>query len=138
MKKVIYIPDPRLRTPCDEVTNIDSSIIRLVEDLKLTLIAEEGLGLAAPQIGECKRVFVFWRELDSGEKVIQEVINPKLKLSSEKIDSEEGCLSVPGYRDIIKRSANVVLTGFGLNSEEVKLNLSGLEARCAQHENDHL
>ncbi|MEM4379876.1 MAG: peptide deformylase [Thermoplasmatales archaeon] len=138
IKPLVIYPDPRLRVKCEAVSEINSEIVQLVQDLKDTLIHEEGLGLAAPQIGVLKRVFVFRRRVNDEYDEIQEVINPVLELGGDMIDSEEGCLSIPGYRDTIRRHGAVNLKGINLSGQELCFSLSGLEARCAQHENDHL
>ncbi|MCS6961162.1 MAG: peptide deformylase [Deltaproteobacteria bacterium] len=137
VRQLVLYPEPILRKVSKEVNSLNEEIFTLVADLKETLLAEQGLGLAAPQIGVAKRVFVFRRKLIDGE-IVQEVINPVLELRGRTIDSEEGCLSIPDFREVIKRRSVAVLRGIDLNGNDILLELEGLEARCAQHELDHL
>jgi len=137
VRKLVLYPSQQLREVAQEVSDLKGAT-SLVQDLKDTLVAEEGLGLAAPQIGVSARVFVFWRNDGSGGKLIQAVINPKVTYLGAKIDSEEGCLSIPGYRDVIKRNSRILVSFFNEQGEDIKLELEGLEARCFQHELDHL
>ena len=136
-RNLVLYPSPQLREISQEVSDLRSAK-SLLQDLKDTLVAEEGLGLAAPQIGVLARVFVFWRNDGSGGKFIQTVINPKVTFLGTKIDSEEGCLSIPGYRDVVKRNSRILVSFFNEQGEDIKLELEGLEARCFQHELDHL
>ncbi len=136
-KKIIFYPENVLRTKAAEINQIDKEVKKLVTDLKDTLVKEEGLGLAANQIGVPLRVFVFWLS-DQENQFIQEVINPTIKPIGGYIPSEEGCLSIPGFRDTIKRVNEIELTGLNLNGELFTIKLEGLQSRCAQHELDHL
>ncbi len=126
--------DPVLRTPAEPVVDFDKELRRLVRDLTETLLAAEGAGLAAPQLGVGLRVFAF--DVDD---VVGHVINPVLEFpDEEEQDGEEGCLSIPGIYFDTKRRMNAVATGFNEYGDPVRLIGTGRMARCVQHETDHL
>ena len=126
--------DPVLRTPADPVVTFDKELRKLVKDLTETLQAQEGAGLAAPQIGVGLRVFAF-----DVEDVVGHLINPELHFpDEEEQDGPEGCLSIPGIYIDTKRRMNVVAKGFNEFGDPVRLVGTGMMARCAQHETDHL
>jgi peptide deformylase len=126
--------DPVLRTPADPVVDFDKELRRLVRDLTETLLDAQGAGLAAPQIGVPLRVFVF--DVDD---VVGHLVNPELEFPDEEEQvGQEGCLSIPGVYIDTKRRQNVVAKGFNEHGEPVQIVGSGMMARCAQHETDHL
>jgi peptide deformylase len=126
--------DPVLRTPADPVVDFDAELRRLVADLVETMQDQDGAGLAAPQLGVGLRVFVF--DVDD---VVGHLVNPVLEFpDDEEQDGPEGCLSIPGIYVDTKRRMNVVASGFNQHGDPVRLVGSGLMARCAQHETDHL
>jgi peptide deformylase len=131
--QVLKIPDETLRTRSAPVAKINSGIIRVLDNMRDTLYAEQGLGLAAPQIGVLKRIIV----IDTGEQYI-ELINPEItSREGEKIGTE-GCLSVPGIIGRVARSLHVKARGLNRQGEEVELSASDLLAKALQHEIDHL
>lgn len=125
--------DPVLRRAADEVTEIDGRLARLAEDMLTTMYGAPGLGLAAPQIGVRKRVFVY--DIGEGPEVL---VNPTIAESDGEWCYEEGCLSVPGYTFEIVRPKQVHLTGLDLDGNEVSMEADELLARLFQHELDHL
>jgi peptide deformylase len=126
--------DPVLRTPADPVVDFDAELRKLVADLTDTMREQEGAGLAAPQLGVGLRVFAF--DVDG---VLGHLVNPVLDFpDDEEQDGPEGCLSIPGIYVDTKRRMNVVASGFNEYGDPVRLIGSGLMARCAQHETDHL
>lgn len=126
--------DPVLRTPADPVVEFDKQLRTLVADLMRTMRAEGGAGLAAPQIGVGLRVFTFDTEDASGH-----LVNPVLEFpDDEEQDGPEGCLSIPGVYVDTRRRQNVIARGRDMYGEEIQIVGSGLLARCAQHETDHL
>jgi peptide deformylase len=127
------IGDPVLEEPATNVADIDGALVRLVDDMFDTLYEAAGLGLAAPQIGVRKRLFV--HDYDDVPRVL---INPVIVESDGEWEFAEGCLSVPGlYFDII-RPKRVLVRGLDLDGNEVSIEADGLEARLYQHELDHL
>ncbi len=125
--------DPVLRTPAEEVKVIDGDLARLAEDMLQTMYEAPGVGLAAPQIGVQKRIFVY--DIGDGPST---VINPRIVERSGEWEYEEGCLSVPGLSWPIKRAARVHLIGWDLAGRELSLEGEDLLARVFQHETDHL
>lgn len=125
--------DPVLTMRAAEVTTIDESIHRLVEDMLETMYDAPGVGLAAPQIGVSKRVIVF--DYGEGPKVM---INPELAETSGEWEFEEGCLSVPGKFWPISRPGFARVRGTGLDGTPVEFGGDELLGRVLQHEVDHL
>jgi peptide deformylase len=125
--------DPVLRTPAAEITDIDADLVRLADDMVQTMYEAPGVGLAAPQIGIQKRLFVY----DVGEGPFA-VVNPRITERSGDWTYEEGCLSVPGLSWPIVRAAQVHLTGWDLDGNELSVEADELLARVFQHETDHL
>jgi peptide deformylase len=128
-----FFGDPVLATPSLEVVTFDKELRNLVKDLTDTMLDAGGAGLAAPQIGVSLRVFTW-----NIDEEIGHLINPKLQLSSEEQEGDEGCLSFPGLVYDCKRSMSVVAQGFNMHGEPVEIVGSELMARCIQHETDHL
>lgn len=129
--------DPVLRTPADPVTRFDATLARLCADMHQTMDEVDGVGLAAPQVGTGLRVFVYHVGEDRGT-----VCNPCIDLSPaeglEPDDGSEGCLSVPGLGFRLPRPAAVTLTGVDEHGDALRIEATGLLARCLQHETDHL
>ncbi len=125
--------DPVLRARAEPVTAFTSDIGRLIDDMLETMYEAPGVGLAAPQIGVSKRVFVF----DAGEGPY-EMVNPEIVASSGEWEYEEGCLSVPDKFWPITRAAFVRARGFDRNGDPVEHAGDDLLGRVLQHELDHL
>lgn len=129
-----------LHRRCAEVTVFDDALQQLVADMFASMAAAEGVGLAANQIGVDARVFVVDCPDATGSNVVAHVVNPVLHLPEGReleIDSE-GCLSVPGVRADVGRLTTASVTGVDMYGETIKLDGTGLLARCLQHETDHL
>ena len=127
--------DPVLKQRAAEVTEVDGRLAHLVEDMIVTMYEAPGLGLAAPQVGVQKRLFVYDLQDGEGAKVI---VNPTIHESRGEWEYDEGCLSVPGLAWPIVRPKEVHLTGYDLDGNEVSLEADELLARLLQHELDHL
>jgi peptide deformylase len=125
--------DPVLKQRASEVENLDGSLARLAEDMIATMYAAPGVGLAAPQVGVQKRVFVY--DIGEGPQV---VVNPVIDEARDEWTFEEGCLSVPGLSWPIVRPKEVHLTGYDLEGKEVSVDADELLGRVFQHELDHL
>ena len=126
--------DPVLTQRSAEVTDLDGTLARLVDDMIETMHDAHGLGLAAPQVGVQKRLFVY--QLEDREPVA--IVNPTIVESSGEWEYEEGCLSIPGLYFPIVRPKEIHLTGWDIDGNEVFIEADELEARCFQHELDHL
>jgi len=134
MREIRVIPDPVLRTPCDEITTIDDRVRSLVADLVETVDYEGRAGLAANQIGVNLRAFSWNIEDEIGY-----ILNPKIvELSDEIQDGDEGCLSVPGLWYPTRRAWYARVVGMDLDGNEITVEGTELMARCLQHETDHL
>lgn len=132
---VIY-PDPILSRKCVEVTDFSGELQQLVADMLETMYHEEGIGLAAPQVGANVRVFVSDVSRDGSGPLC--VINPVIVQREGTIQMEEGCLSIPDYRAKVTRSARVQVEGFDPTGAPLVVEAEGLQAVCMQHEIDHL
>lgn len=126
--------DEALRKKSTEVEVITEEILEILENMVETMHDVKGIGLAAPQVGVNKRMFV----LDIGDGKIRKVINPKLEYFGDVIECEEGCLSVPGIYRGVKRPERVVITYLDVNGETVVEDATELLGRAFQHEYDHL
>jgi peptide deformylase len=132
--QIRYFGDPVLTQRSTEVADLDGSLAQLVDDMVETMYEARGMGLAAPQIGIQKRLFVY--QLDGGDPVA--IVNPVIAETRGEWEYEEGCLSIPGLYFSIVRPKEVHLTGWDINGNEVSIEADELEARCFQHELDHL
>ena len=127
--------DPVLKQRAAEITDVDGKLAKLVDDMIDTMYAAPGAGLAAPQVGVQKRLFVYDAGDDEGAKAI---INPEIVESGGEWEYEEGCLSVPGLFWPIVRPKQVLLKGYDLSGNEISIEADEFEARIFQHELDHL
>ena len=126
--------DPVLTQRAAEVTDLDGSLVHLVGDMVETMHEARGLGLAAPQVGVQKRLFVY--QLEGRDPVA--IVNPTIAGSRGEWEYEEGCLSIPGLFFPIVRPKEIHLTGWDINGNEISIEADEIEARCFQHELDHL
>ena len=145
IKQVLRLGDPRLLRPASEVTEFNQPDLDiLIKDMFDTMKAEEGAGLAAPQIGVGLRVVIFGfdsnpRYPESGAVPRTVLINPEITpLSDAMEDGWEGCLSVPGMRGVVSRFSHIRYTGFDASGTPVDVIAQGFHARVVQHECDHL
>ena len=135
IRKVLTIPDDNdfLRKKSRDVTMIDDRILTLLDDMKETLYAENGVGLAAPQVGILRRVVV----IDVGEGLI-ELINPVIVYKKGEHINAEGCLSIPGRSGTVSRPEKVRVRAIDRNNKEFTIEGEGLLAIALCHEIDHL
>jgi peptide deformylase len=126
-----------LRKKAEAAPEVTDDLRALIESMFETMYAEEGVGLAAPQVGRSVRVFVV--DVEEGEtRVKQAFVNPVIVEREGEIVGEEGCLSIPGLRADVKRSARVVVEALDAGGTPFRLEAEGLVARALQHEQDHL
>ncbi len=140
-KVVRYLNNANLEKPSESVTEFDTpELHQLVDDMFETMYASHGLGLAAPQIDVQKRITVIdisGGEPDiPGEKIV--LINPEIVIKEGKQTGEEGCLSIPGFREPVKRFKRVTVKAKNAKGEDIELSGEDLLARAMQHEIDHL
>ncbi|MFI7610777.1 peptide deformylase [Nonomuraea terrae] len=140
MREIRIVGDPVLRTPAEPVTDFDRELRRLIDEMFEAMYAVEGVGLAGPQIGVSRRLFVY--DI-SGRK--GHVINPVLTVDDpEEVLDEEGCLSVPDRRTrrpiyaTVGRASGVTVEGVDRLQRPVRVKARGSLARCFQHETEHL
>jgi len=138
-REIIAIPDKRLRLKSEPVAKIDDSIRVLAEEMFEAMYAAPGIGLAAIQLGEPKRVITMDLAKKDDPKEPQVFINPEILWTSEdKSVHEEGCLSIPEYYEEVERPAEVKVRYLDLDGKSHEIEASGLLATCLQHEIDHL
>ena len=135
--EILEFPDPRLRTKAKPVKSFDKKLQTITENMLETMYQAQGIGLAATQVDIHQAIIV----LDVSEEADspQVFINPSV-VSTEGPDFEfeEGCLSVPGFRDMVTRPEKVTIKAYDIKGVEFKKECEGLLAVCIQHEMDHL
>ena len=138
LRTVLVYPDPALKVKARSVAKVDDGIRRLVKDMVETMYAEECVGLAAPQIGESKRILVVdTSSRQPGEK-LRVFINPELVSAEGRTKYAEGCLSIPGENEEIERFGQVTVRALDEKGQPFELVAEGLLAIALQHEMDHL
>jgi peptide deformylase len=139
---IITLPHPVLKKRASEVEAITPEILALLSDMAETMYAAPGIGLAANQVGMLVRAIVI--DVDDPEEEDEEkygllkLLNPEIISHSGRIDSEEGCLSIPEVRETIQRHEIVTVQAINEKGEEIEVTANGMMSRCLQHEIDHL
>ena len=136
--EVLKYPHPILKQKAEPIAEITPEILQLAESMLETMYENEGIGLAAPQVGELKRLVVIDLTGPEVREAPMILVNPELELLGEDIESEEGCLSVEDYRNIVKRKERVRLKARSLTGTSIEMDADELFAVCLQHECDHL
>ena len=137
LRKILEFPDPRLRTIAKPVETVEDSIRTLIDDMFETMYEAQGIGLAATQIDVHLRVVVIDLQDDEHEPLV--MINPEFDTLTKEIDEmQEGCLSVPGIHEVVKRPEHIRLKALDREGNPYELEATGLFAVCIQHECDHL
>lgn len=139
LRNILIHPDPRLKKRCAEIDSVDAEIRKLADDMLETMYDAPGIGLAAPQIGVLKRLFVMdvSAKDESGAPMV--LINPEIAWLSDEMNTyEEGCLSIPEIFDEITRPAQVRMRYLDIDGKAHEDEFDGLAATCVQHELDHL
>jgi peptide deformylase len=134
--QILEYPDPRLRTRAKPVEAFDAALARQVEDMFETMYAAPGIGLAATQVDFHKRLIVM--DVSEGKSNPQVFCNPEILTREGEGITEEGCLSVPGIFDEVKRAATIRARAQDVKGKFFEVDLEGLAAVCLQHEMDHL
>jgi peptide deformylase len=141
VRPVVIWPDERLRQPSVAITTVDASVRALYQDLVDSMYAENGLGIAALQLGDPRRMFIVEPRLAGRPETDPPVafINPEvIETSEEQQDSEEGCLSFPEVYIKVKRPMRCKVRAMGMDGAVFEVEGEALFARCMLHENDHL
>lgn len=130
-----FAPDGVLRRQAIKLTKIPQSLKKLTADMVDTMLAENGVGLAANQVGALQKVAVI--QMPEWDEAMV-LINPEILKREGEREVEEGCLSIPGYRGLVKRSMSVRARALGLDGKVIRIKAEGLLAQALEHETDHL
>ena len=136
IRKIIYLPDPRLRKVSKNVEKFDDNLKNLVSDMFETMYDARGVGLAAPQIGINLKLSVIDVKGDKKEQLV--IINPEVIEAKGVEKYQEGCLSVPGAYDTVERAQWVKVSALDIEGNRFEIEADGLLGECLQHEIDHL
>lgn len=134
---ILEVPDPRLKTVSEPVTEFDDKLQTLIDDMFETMYDAPGIGLAATQVDVHQRLLVIDVSEDHSEPLV--FINPEVEVLDDTLgEYDEGCLSVPGFYETVNRPRRIRVTALDRNGEAFTRELEGLLAICLQHEIDHL
>ena len=133
---ILEYPDPRLRKIAATVPVVTTEVRKLVRDMAETMYAAPGMGLAATQVDVHKRIIVI--DVSEARNELKLFINPEIVAAEGEAQCEEGCLSVPGYYDTVRRYARITVRAQDEQGEPFELSADGSLAVCIQHEMDHL
>ena len=133
---ILEFPDPRLRTRAEAVTEFDENLKTLVSDMFETMYQAPGIGLAATQVNVHKRLLVMDISENRNDPLV--LINPEILDAQGEEEMDEGCLSVPGYYETVRRAENIKVRAQDQDGEFFEIDADGLKAVCIQHEMDHL
>jgi len=136
LRTILHYPDPRLRRRALPVGEVNDAVRQLVDDMAETMYAAPGIGLAAIQVDEAKRILVI--DISESRDQLKVFINPEILDHDGEQTFEEGCLSVPGVFDEVTRPAFVKVRALDRDGKPFELEARGLLATCIQHEIDHL
>jgi len=138
VREILIWPDPRLKEKAVPVDAVDAGVRALIDDMFETMYAADGVGLAAPQIGVLQRIVVVDTSGSDEDVAPFAMINPEIVETEGAIRYREGCLSVPGEAEEVKRAARVRVRFLDRDGNPVEMEATGLTAVCIQHECDHL
>lgn len=133
---ILNYPDPRLHTVAKPVTTFDANLKRLVQDMKETMYAAPGIGLAATQVNHHVQLIVIDTSKEQNDLLV--LINPRILSQSGTQIYEEGCLSVPGIYETVSRAEQIKVEAYDVDGKKFTLDADGLLSVCIQHEMDHL
>jgi peptide deformylase len=136
LRTILEFPDPRLRTRARPVTRFDADLHRVIDDMLETMYAAPGIGLAATQVDVHQRLIVIDISADRNDPLV--LINPQILTREGEIATEEGCLSVPGYFDEVKRASRIRVRAQDRAGNVFERDCEDLLAVCVQHEMDHI
>ncbi len=138
VREVLIYPDPALKQKSKPVAKVDDQVKKLVKDMVDTLYAEEGVGLAAVQVGVSRRVLITDTSSKQEGERLRVFINPELVSAEGRTKYQEGCLSLPGEAEEIERFARVTVRALDEKGQPFEIDADGLLAIALQHEMDHL
>jgi len=134
--KVLKYPDPLLSKQCEVVTKFDAELEETVKNMFETMYAEEGVGLAAPQVGILRRFAVI--DVSESRDTPLVIVNPEIIFREGVLNCSEGCLSVPDYHEVVKRSKHIKVKAQDVKGSFFEIEAEELLSRCIQHEMDHM
>ncbi|MBI5067872.1 MAG: peptide deformylase [Deltaproteobacteria bacterium] len=138
IREILIWPDPLLKQEAKPVAAVDDDLRALLDDMAETMYAADGVGLAAPQVGELKRCLVIdTSPRQEGQKLLH-FVNPEIVRTEGVTHYTEGCLSIPGEAEEVERAAKVWVRALGYDGKPFELECEGLLAIAVQHETDHL
>jgi len=138
IREVVTFPNDILRRKAEHVESIDEEIRRLLDDMVQTMYSKNGVGLAAPQIGVSRRIIVIDTSAGEEEGTLLRVINPEIISEEGEQLGEEGCLSVPGEYEPVRRAEKIRVRAVSEEGKPYEIDAEGFLARVFQHEIDHL
>ena len=133
---ILRFPDPRLRRRAEPVNAIDDNVRRLLDDMLDTMYDAPGIGLSAPQVNVAKRVVTIDVSKDRNAPLC--LVNPEIRSVSGETETEEGCLSLPGVYEIVRRPERIRVCALDRDGRSREIEAEGMLAICIQHEIDHL
>ncbi len=133
---ILHFPDPRLRRKAQPVEQVDDQVRQTVDDMFQTMYDAPGIGLAANQVNIRKRIIVIDISKDKDQPLC--LINPQLIEKKGEEEMEEGCLSVPGFYELVRRAAEITIKALDREGVQFEMSADGLLSVCLQHEIDHL
>lgn len=133
---ILHFPDPRLRTVAKAVTEFDDELRLLVSNMFETMYEAPGIGLAATQVDRHIRLLVM--DVSEGRNQPRCLINPEILEADGEEETDEGCLSVPGFYEKVQRAEHIRVRAYNEKGELAEFEANGIEAVCIQHEMDHL
>lgn len=137
-RKILKYPDPILAKKAEPIAKVTPEIRQLAKDMAEAMYEKRGVGLAAPQVGECCRLIAVDISGPDERTDLMFLVNPVVVSREGSVEDEEGCLSVSNFRAKVKRSEKVVVKAQDMDGKDVEINADGLLAICLQHEIDHL
>ena len=138
VREILVWPDPLLKQVAKPVDRVDDAVRRLLDDMSETMYAADGVGLAAPQVGELRRCIVIdTSPRQEGQRLIH-LVNPEIVRLEGETTYTEGCLSIPGEAEDVERAAKVWVRALDYHGKPFELEADGLLAIAIQHESDHL
>ncbi|MBI3545696.1 MAG: peptide deformylase [Gammaproteobacteria bacterium] len=136
IRTILHYPDPRLRCVAAPIAQVDDAVRRLVDDMAETMYQAPGIGLAAIQVNEARRIIVI--DISETRDQLQVFINPEIFYRAGEQEREEGCLSVPGVYGSVLRADRIRVRALNRDGQAFEIEAEGLLATCIQHEIDHL
>lgn len=133
---ILHYPDERLHKVAKPIDKVDDEVLQLIDDMVETMYASKGIGLAATQVNVHRRLLVI--DVSEEREGVTAFINPEIIEKIGETEYEEGCLSVPGIYETIRRAERVRVRAMGRDGKPFELEADGLLAICLQHEIDHL